>query len=211
MTLSPFEVERQEFPRRLLGYRRDDVDAFLADVQDTLVGLWQDRTELREQMERLTERLTRYAAQEEQLQKTLSMAQESAEKATEQARREAELEVREANARAREIVHSAYEERNRLELAVQSLLAAEQEGRQRFRALGQAVITHLADTERAVSDASAAVQELASDAHEYGRGDLRRPQTPLSGRRGQARRDEGTHLAQSGSVAGPQQPRDRQQ
>lgn len=152
MTLSPFEIERQEFGRTPMGYKRREVDGFLDEVRNTLVGLWQERGDLREEVERLTERVARFTALEEQLKNTLLLAQDSAEKACEQARRESELVMREAGQKAREIVHSAHEERQRLGQALRDLQGAEQETRQRFRALAQAVLTHLGDSEVDVAE-----------------------------------------------------------
>lgn len=152
MTLSPFEVERQEFGRSPMGYKKAEVDGFLDEVRQTLVGLWQERSDLREENERLSERVARFTALEEQLKNTLLLAQDSAEKACEQARRESELVMREAGQKAREIVHAAHEERQRLEQALRELQSAEQESRQRFRALAGTVLAHLDDTEQSVGD-----------------------------------------------------------
>lgn len=153
MTISPFEVERQEFGRTMFGYKRSEVDGFLDEIRGTLVGLWQERSDLREDNERLGERVARFTALEEQLKNTLLLAQDSAEKACEQARRESELVMREAGQKAREIVHAAHEERQRLEQALRELQSAEQESRQRFRALAQTVLGHLDDTEISAADA----------------------------------------------------------
>lgn len=153
MTLSPFEVERQEFGRSVGGYRRKEVDAFLDDVRATLVTLWEERADLREENERLGERVARFTALEEQLKNTLLLAQDSAEKATEQARREAELVLREASQKAREIVGGLHEERRRLEQTLRDLGAAEADSRQRFRALAQTVLAHLDESEESSTEA----------------------------------------------------------
>lgn len=155
MTLSPFEVERQEFGKSALGYRRKEVDDFLRDVRSGLVTLWQERADLREENERLSERIARFTALEEQLKNTLLLAQDSAEKACEQAKRESELVMRESGQKAREIVHAAHEERQRLEVALRELQGAEAETRQRFRALAHAVLNHLDEPESVQPDQQA--------------------------------------------------------
>lgn len=160
MTLSPFEVERQEFGKAAMGYRRSEVDSFLDEVRQTLLGLWQERADLREENERLNERVARFTALEEQLKNTLLLAQDSAEKAQEQARRESELLMREAGQKAREIVHAAHEERQRLESALRDLQAAEGETRQRFRALAQTVVQHLDDSKHAVADSASTLRAI---------------------------------------------------
>lgn len=152
MTLSPFEAERREFGRSPFGYRRRDVDHFVDEVQRSLRELWQDRGDAREENERLRERLTRFEQIEEQLKNTLMLAQDSAEKAHEQAKRESELVMREASQKSRDIVHGAHEEKQRLEMVLRDLHSAEQEARQRLRAMSTAILSHLDDTEALVSD-----------------------------------------------------------
>jgi cell division initiation protein len=166
MTMSPFEVERQEFGRGPWGYRRREVDRFLDEVQGTLVGLWQERANLREENERLNERVARFTALEEQLKNTLLLAQDSAEKACEQARRESELIMREAGQKAREIVHSAHEERQRLEASLRDLTSAEQDSRQRFRALANVVLGHLDESEDAVAESATTLRAVVHNTGE---------------------------------------------
>jgi cell division initiation protein len=154
MTLSPFEAERREFGRVPFGYKPRDVEHFVDEVQRSLRDLWQERSDVREDNERLKERLARYEQLEEQLKNTLLLAQDSAEKAHEQARRESELILREAGQKSRDIVHAAHEDKQRLEMVLRDLHGAEQEARQRLRALSGAILSHLDDTEQLVSESS---------------------------------------------------------
>jgi cell division initiation protein len=154
MTLSPFEVERREFGSAPMGYRKRDVDHFVDEVQRSLRDLWQERSDTREENERLKERLTRFEQLEDQLKNTLLLAQDSAEKAHEQARRESELVMREAGQKSRDIVNGAHEEKQKLEMVLRDLHGAEQEARQRLRALSGAILSHLDDTEQLVSDSA---------------------------------------------------------
>ena len=154
MTLSPFEVERREFGTAPMGYRKRDVDNFVDEVQRSLRDLWQERSDTREENERLKERLHRFEQIEEQLKNTLLLAQDSAEKAHEQARRESELIMREAGQKSRDIVHSAHEEKQKLEMVLRDLHSAEQEARQRLRAMSGAILSHLDDTEQLVAESS---------------------------------------------------------
>ena len=99
--------------------------------------------------------------------------------AQEQARRESELLMREAGQKAREIVHAAHEERQRLESALRDLQAAEGETRQRFRALAQTVVQHLDDSKHAVADSASTLRAIV---HGQGRQSNVPRNTPLSGR-----------------------------
>ena len=154
MTLSPFEVERREFGTAPMGYRKRDVDSFVDEVHRSLRELWEERTDTREELEVLKERLTRFEQLEEQLKNTLLLAQDSAEKAQEQARRESELILREAGQKSRDIVHAAHEEKQKLELVLRDLHGAEQEARQRLRAMSGAILSHLDDTEALVKEST---------------------------------------------------------
>jgi cell division initiation protein len=160
MTLSPFEVERREFSRSPFGYKPRDVDHFLDEVHRSLSQLWQERGDAREETERLKERLTRFEQLEDQLKNTLLLAQDSAEKAQEQARRESDLIMREAGQKAREIVHVAHEDKQRLEMVLRDLHSAEQEARARLRALAGAIQSHLDDTEQLVSDSTSTLRAV---------------------------------------------------
>ncbi|MCW2955572.1 MAG: cell division protein DivIVA [Thermoleophilia bacterium] len=160
MTLSPFEVERREFSKTPFGYKPRDVDQFLDEVHRTLSELWQERVDIREETEVLKERLTRFEQLEDQLKNTLLLAQDSAERAHEQARRESDLIMREAGQKARDIVHVAHEDKQRLEMVLRDLRSAEQEARQRLRSLSGAISSHLDDTEHLVQDGAAKLMSV---------------------------------------------------
>lgn len=162
MTLSPFEVERREFGSAPMGYRKRDVDHFVDEVQRSLRDLWEERSDTREENERLKERLARFEQLEEQLKNTLLLAQDSAEKAHEQARRESELILREAGQKSRDIVHAAHEEKQKLEMVLRDLHGAEQEARQRLRAMSGAILSHLDDTEQLVAESSGAFRAIVN-------------------------------------------------
>lgn len=162
MPLSPFEVERREFGSAPMGYRKRDVDQFVDEVHRSLRELWEERTDRSEELEVLKERLTRFEQLEDQLKNTLLLAQDSAEKAQEQARRESELILREAGQKSRDIVHAAHEEKQKLDLVLRDLHGAEQEARQRLRAMSGAILSHLDDTEALVNESSGTFRAIVS-------------------------------------------------
>lgn len=175
MTMSPFEAERREFGRSPLGYRRRDVDHFVDEVQRSLRELWEARSDTREENERLKERLARFEQIEDQLKNTLLLAQDSAEKAHEQAKRESELLMREAGQKSRDLVHAAHEDKQRLEMVLRDLHSAEQEARQRLRAMSSAILSHLDDTEQLVAESGGTFRAIVQ-AHP-GATELRTPST----------------------------------
>lgn len=150
MTLSPFEAEHREFGTSPIGYRKRDVNQFVDEVQKSLQELWESRSNDREENERLKERLAQFEQLENQLKNTLLLAQDSTEKAYSQARRESDLMLKEAGQKSREIIHTAHEEKQRLEMILHDLYSAEQEARHRLRTLSRSILEHLDETKRTV-------------------------------------------------------------
>ena len=113
MTMSPAEVPHVRLRRRLLGYKRRDVDAALERVADAFGDVWKERADLEEKNHSQTVELHRHQEAEAMLRKTLVTAERQADVMRADARREAERIVREAEQRAREIVGEAQHERER--------------------------------------------------------------------------------------------------
>jgi cell division initiation protein len=114
MALTPVEVRHVRFPRRLLGYRRANVEQVLLDVADSFEDVWRSRADLADRVEHLEGELVRYKELETLLRTTLVSAERSASDLREQAKREADLVVEEAHAEARSVVRGASDERERL-------------------------------------------------------------------------------------------------
>jgi cell division initiation protein len=148
MALSPAEL-RHERPSRglLFGYRRTDVDALLEGATTAYEDVWRERVDLVERVHELETELARYRESERALRAALVTAERAASELRAQAVREAELVVREAEGRAREIVHGAYGERERVRTEVHELERHEQEFRARLRALLGAILQTVRDHE----------------------------------------------------------------
>ncbi|MDT7893875.1 MAG: DivIVA domain-containing protein, partial [Armatimonadota bacterium] len=91
MPLTPAEIVHWQFRRRLLGYSVKDVKAFVQQVSETVAQLMEENQSLKEERERLLERLQVYQAIEQQLQNALIVAEKTADDIKRQAQREAEL------------------------------------------------------------------------------------------------------------------------
>jgi cell division initiation protein len=114
MALTPVEVRHVRFPRRLLGYRRENVEQVLLDVADSFEDVWRARADLADRVEQLEGELVRYKELETLLRTTLVSAERSASDLREQAKRQADLVVEEAHTEARSVVREASDERERL-------------------------------------------------------------------------------------------------
>jgi cell division initiation protein len=114
MALTPVEVRHVRFPRRLLGYRRAEVEQVLLDVADSFEDVWRSRADLADRVEHLEGELVRYKELETLLRTTLVSAERSASDLREQAKRAADLVVEEAHGEARSVLRAASDERERL-------------------------------------------------------------------------------------------------
>ncbi|WBW95347.1 DivIVA domain-containing protein [Oceanirhabdus sp. W0125-5] len=97
MNLSPNDINNREFRRAMRGYKRDEVEDFLADVAEDFEKLYKENGVLKDKVSMLEERLKHYKDMEETIQKTLVMAQNTAEEAKKNALRESELIIKDAN------------------------------------------------------------------------------------------------------------------
>jgi cell division initiation protein len=96
MPLTPAEIIHWQFRRRLFGYSVRDVKDFVQKVSETVAELMEENRSLKEERERLLERLQVYQAIEQQLQNALVVAEKTADEIKKQAQREAELIIAQA-------------------------------------------------------------------------------------------------------------------
>lgn len=94
--LTPPEILRRRFRRRLLGYSVREVQEFLHEVSEAMRALLEENRWLQEERERLTERLQVYESLERQLKDAVLVAERVAEEVKQTARREADLIVAQA-------------------------------------------------------------------------------------------------------------------
>ena len=80
--LTAMDVERQEFPARMLGYDKEDVRLFLRSVGEEIERLNFENGTLREEVGRLRETLKELRSRERMLQETLIAAQSLANMAS---------------------------------------------------------------------------------------------------------------------------------
>ncbi len=108
MKLTPLDVQQQQFPRRALGYDRDEVRTFLEFVgreyQEAITQLAAREEEGRRQQDELF----RFREREDMLKEALVTAQRISEDMRVQAKKEADLVVAEAEMKGERIVHHAH-------------------------------------------------------------------------------------------------------
>lgn len=107
LPLTVLDIANKEFKTSIRGYNQDEVDEFLDEVMRNYEALIRENDELRQSTAGMGEKLEQYRALEQTLQNTLVVAQSTADDMKQAARKEAELIVREAEARARELIQKA--------------------------------------------------------------------------------------------------------
>lgn len=107
MPITPVEILHREFRRALKGYATSEVKAFHRELAEFVEQLMLENAQLKQEVERLRERLNYYESLEETLQNAIVLAQRAAEETKESAQRHAELIVDEARGRAQRIIEDA--------------------------------------------------------------------------------------------------------
>ena len=125
----------------------------MLDATQAYESVWRERADLEDRVHDLEVRLDQFLSTEEALKEALVSAQRAADEMRAQAGRDAELAVREAESRAREIVHTAYAEREQVRREVEVLRGQEQQFRARLRSLLGSTLQSVRDHEESLAQA----------------------------------------------------------
>lgn len=135
MKLTPLDIHHKEFRHSLRGYNEEEVDAFLVEVADELERLFKENIDLSEQLELAREQVRVFESQKDTLHNTLVAAQRSAEDIVSKARDEASIMLRDAEVKAKEIIHSALTQKQRIASELVRIKQVEEEFRSSFKRL----------------------------------------------------------------------------
>jgi cell division initiation protein len=143
MTITPVEVRHARLGRALLGYSRKQTNSLLESIAQSYEETWWERSDLRDEVERLQGELARFREMERLLRDTLMSAERAAEDLRAAARREYDMLLQEARLKGREIVVEAESERERVRAEIRNLRTARSELRASYRAFLQAALERL--------------------------------------------------------------------
>ncbi|HHV71508.1 MAG TPA: DivIVA domain-containing protein [Clostridia bacterium] len=139
--LTPLDVHNQKFSRAIFGgYKAEEVDDFCEQIAKDYESIYRENHELKEELEKMQNKIEAYAEMEEHLKKTLVVAQTTAEEIRKNALKEKELIIQEANQEAQKIVDAAISEGKRIEREYEHLRQQAEFFFVRFRTLLE---THL--------------------------------------------------------------------
>ncbi|MGI6129381.1 MAG: DivIVA domain-containing protein [bacterium] len=122
--LTPLDIQKKEFRRRLRGYSEDEVDDFLDQVLEDYEMLYRQNASLKDETARLKEEAERYRNLEDTLRNTLVLSQKAADETRANAQKEAELILAEAKSKAQ-----ALEEEGRQRLTELTIRQKELQGK----------------------------------------------------------------------------------
>jgi cell division initiation protein len=133
VTITPLEIQKTRFARRVRGYDRTEVESFLELVAEELAARRTDIDRLERENRYYRQRLEETEQREHQLQQTILRAQKVSDEITDAAKREAKLMAQEAELSADRIVRQAIEQAGHIEAKVEELRLARRELQLRFR------------------------------------------------------------------------------
>ena len=152
MSLSPAELRHQRPKRTFIGYRVSEVDEIMTHATSAFETVWRDRADLEDRVHELETSLGELRDTEHAMRDALVTAQRTADELRAAAGRDAELIVREAEARAREIIHKTYAEREQVRREVERLRADERQFRTRLRTLLGTTLQTVRDHEEMIAE-----------------------------------------------------------
>lgn len=135
MKLTPLDIHHKEFGHSLRGYNEEQVDGFLDEVADELERLFKENIDLSERLETASAKVNEYEMQRHTINNTLMAAQRSADEIQAKARADAESVLRDADVKAKEIIHNALSKKQQVANELVRIKQAEEEFRARYKAL----------------------------------------------------------------------------
>ncbi|NLG86423.1 MAG: DivIVA domain-containing protein [Firmicutes bacterium] len=141
--LTPLDIQKKEFRRRLRGYSEEEVDEFLDQILEDYEMLYRQNASLKDEASRLKEETERYRNLEDTLKNTLVLSQKAADETRANAQKEAELIRAEAQAKARALEEEGQRRLAEINAQIRELQAKVEEYKAQTKALLQGAIALL--------------------------------------------------------------------
>jgi cell division initiation protein len=123
MKISPMDIQRQAFGRRLRGLDADEVRAYLNIVAEEVATLQMERDRLHHEAQELRSLLEEHRQRETILKNTLLMAQRVSEEIKENARKQGETVIKEAEIQSDHLIELAQSRAHEVERGILDLRA----------------------------------------------------------------------------------------
>ena len=135
MRITPLDIRKQPFRKKLKGFDPDEVNSFLELVADEFESLNRQNDELASQLKQCSQQLDGYRRIEKTLNETLLTAQRATDEARLNAQKEAELIIKDAQIRADRYEHEARRRVHTLESELLSLKNQRESFLTRFKSM----------------------------------------------------------------------------
>lgn len=135
MKLTPLDIHHKEFSHSLRGYNEEQVDQFLDEVADEFERLFKENITLSEKLDAAEAQLKEFEGQRHTINNTLMAAQRSADEIGVKAQTESSAVVRDAEVKAKEIIHNALEKKQQIAGELVRIKQAEEQFRASYRSL----------------------------------------------------------------------------
>ncbi len=162
MSLTPQDIQSQQFHVRFRGFDMDEVDDFLEKVADQMLTVIQENKQLKERLEELGRELAAYRDQEKSFQKAMVSAQQIADEMRKKSEQEARTIVAEAREEAENLRQQAHNEVAAIERRLDDLRGQKETIKEELRAMLNTYLSRL-DEEPAAADDQATEQRPVPD------------------------------------------------
>jgi len=135
MKLTSLDIHHKEFRHSLRGYAEEEVDKFLDEVADEFERLLKENIDLSEQFQAASSRIRDFEVKESAVNNAIISAQTAGEDMRNKARVEADIMVRDAEMKAKEIIHNALARKQQVTAELVRIKQAEEEFRARFKSM----------------------------------------------------------------------------
>ena len=144
MKISPMDIQRQDFARKLRGYDQEEVRTYLNIVAEEVAALQRERDGLAQEVQSLRALVDEHHQRETILKNTLLTAQRLSEEIKDVARKQSESVVKEAEIQADRLIELAQSRAQEVERGILDLRAHRSSLRTDVRALITR-LTHILD------------------------------------------------------------------
>jgi len=146
--ITPQEIRQKTFKKSLRGYDTEEVQAFLQALSQEWGQQLEAYQQLKEDLARTKASYQTLKEVEDMLHRTLMQAEQSARDTVENARQKADLKVREAEARAQDILRKGVEDRTHVQHEITELVRRRDQLFSQLQLFLQTQIERLQDFER---------------------------------------------------------------
>jgi cell division initiation protein len=108
MSLTPLDIQQQQFKIRFRGFDIREVDRFLEQVSESLAAMHAENKSLKEELRRLKLENQGYKEREETFKRAMLNSQKVLEQMKENARKSAEIIIADAEVKAEKILNRAH-------------------------------------------------------------------------------------------------------